>query len=440
MSEFVHRAPAMIGIVADDVTGANDIGIMYAKAGYATHVYTYNADKGLTLQAAERPDVLVLDTDSRFDSPEKAYAKVFQATRDLRRIGCSAFINKTCSVGRGNIGAEFDAMLDALDERFAAVVFGFPKNGRVTLNGIHYVHGNKLEVSEFRSDPVHPMTRSDMDGILQQQTKRKVTIIDRGTVAEGAAAIQARIAALKKQDYHYAIIDVEDQASLRAIAEAVHEERVTAGASALSEELALAWGAKHKPDEGSGVPKRESMGVVMAAGSLMPQTASQIAEAKAAGTVSVYELDALQLFTEDEREAELKRIAQSMAAAISGGRDALVHSPNTPEAVARTKAEGERRGIAGKEVSRLVSGALSAIVRRVLAETGQNRAVIAGGDTSAAVCASLGVSGMRIYREIESGLPSCVTLGGQPLLLVLKSGSFGRPDFLLKAADHVRHA
>ncbi|QHW33671.1 four-carbon acid sugar kinase family protein [Paenibacillus rhizovicinus] len=435
----VSNAPSLIGIVADDVTGANDIGIMYAKAGYKTHVYTYDPAEPLHMQSGERPDVIVLDTDSRFDAPETAYGKVFEATRELQRAGCTAFINKTCSVGRGNIGAEFDAMLDALNERFAAVVFGFPKNGRLTQGGIHYVHGRKLEDSEFRHDPVHPMTRSDLAGILRRQTNRKVTIVTGETVAQGAKAVSARIEELKK-DYGYAIIDVEDQASLHTIAEAVQDERVTAGASALSEELALVWGAKQGAGDESGVPKRDELGVVIAAGSLMPQTAGQIAEVKAAGRVAAYELNALLLFTEEERESELGRIAASMAAAVSAGRDALVHSPNTPEAVARTIAEGERRGLAGTEVSRLVSGAVAAIVQRVLAATGQNRAVIAGGDTSAAVCAGLGVRGMRIFREIQPGLPSCVTLGERPLLLVLKSGSFGKPDFLLQAADHVRHA
>mgnify|MGYP000985367194 CR=1 FL=1 len=38
--------------------------------------------------------------------------------------------------------------------------------------------------------------------------------------------------------------------------------------------------------------------------------------------------------------------------------------------------------------------------------------------------------GLRIWKEIQPGLPSCVSLTSEPVLLVLKSGSFGDAAFL----------
>ena len=43
--------------------------------------------------------------------------------------GYHQFRKKTCSVFRGNIGAEFDAMLEALGLEFAVIVLGFPRAG-----------------------------------------------------------------------------------------------------------------------------------------------------------------------------------------------------------------------------------------------------------------------------------------------------------------------
>lgn len=129
----------LIGIVADDITGANDIGIMYAKADWQTDVYPYPFSQ--TKMGTFLPEVLIIDTNSRLDSYNEAYEKVFSSTINLQLLGCEQFFNKTCSVFRGNIGAEFDAMLDALESEFAVVVLGFPKNGRTTINGQHYVHG-----------------------------------------------------------------------------------------------------------------------------------------------------------------------------------------------------------------------------------------------------------------------------------------------------------
>jgi uncharacterized protein YgbK (DUF1537 family) len=64
--------------------------------------------------------------------------------------------------------------------------------------------------------------------------------------------------------------------------------------------------------------------------------------------------------------------------------------------------------------------------------------VIAGGETSEAICRRLGIHGMRVWKEIQPGVPSCVSLQDRPLLLVLKSGSFGTPDFLEQALAHVQ--
>jgi uncharacterized protein YgbK (DUF1537 family) len=99
------------------------------------------------------------------------------------------FYNKTCSVFRGNIGAEFDAVLDCLDEECAVISLALPTNGRMTIQGIHYVHGRRLEESEFVNDPVHPMLESNLQSILQKQTNRKVTSIFLDVVRKGSKEI-----------------------------------------------------------------------------------------------------------------------------------------------------------------------------------------------------------------------------------------------------------
>ncbi len=62
----------MIGVVADDITGANDIGSMFARGGYVAHVYAWDAfDPGLW-RAHGQPDVAILDTNSRLDATDVA--------------------------------------------------------------------------------------------------------------------------------------------------------------------------------------------------------------------------------------------------------------------------------------------------------------------------------------------------------------------------------
>ncbi|NIK25022.1 uncharacterized protein YgbK (DUF1537 family) [Paenibacillus lupini] len=403
--------------------------------------------------------MLIIDTNSRLDSPGEAYNKAAAATRALREAGCSRFINKTCSVFRGNIGPEFDAMLDELGSSFAVVVLGFPKNGRKTLEGVHYVHGKLLEESEFRQDPVHPMTESSLVSILQKQTERPVTMVPIEIIERGPDALRAEIDR-QRLTSSYLILDVRDQHSLRIIAEATRNEPILCGSSALSEEAAVLLAGKSMDGEvktGSGTSSARlrdegliekshnvelsrpalEVGILCAAGSLMPQTAAQIAFARSNG-VAAFELDSLLLLQAGEKESHLERLVELASAEMRAGRDVLLHASNEPEKVAETKRIAKELGSGNTDISRVVSEALSSVVVEVAKWTGARKLLVAGGETSAAVCAALGVAGLRLLREIEPGLPSCLALGGVPYRLVLKSGSFGSESFIVKAIDHLK--
>ncbi|MDN4072997.1 four-carbon acid sugar kinase family protein [Fictibacillus terranigra] len=422
----------MIGIIADDITGANDIGIMYAKHDWPTDVYPYpfeySFDKGAL------PDALIIDTNSRLDSGQTAYEKVFNSVKTLDSIGCDQFFNKTCSVFRGNIGAEFDAMLDALSSEFAIVVLGFPKNGRTTMHGHHYVHGKKLEESEFYSDPVHPMKRSDLAGILQSQTNRTVDSLDIDVIEQGSEKIKEAIES-KREHCNYLILDVKDQSSLKAIAVAIKTEKIICGASGIAEELACVQRQQSSHGRDLSIPP-SSTGVLCAAGSLMPQTYNQIKEIQKR-QVPVVEMKSLLLFS-PEKEEHLKDVIEQTITTLRSGADVLVYSSNEPAIVKETKSRGREFGYTNTQISRLVSETLAFVVSEVVRKSGVNRLLLAGGETSASICKKIGIKGLSVWKEIEPGLPSCISLDPHARKLVLKSGSFGSDDFFVKAIQHLK--
>ena len=55
-----------------------------------------------------------------------------------------------------------------------------------------------------------------------------------------------------------------------------------------------------------------------------------------------------------------------------------------------------------------------------------------GGDTSAAFCRAMEITGMEIGQEIEPGVP-LLKKTGEDFHFVLKSGSFGSEAFIEKA-------
>lgn len=451
----------ILGVVADDLTGATDAGSMSAKAGHLTHVYSATAFGG-----PDGAKVCVLDTDSRFDEPDVAYAKVRRATERLVAAGARLLHKKTCSVFRGNVGVEFDAMLDAAGEEFAVVVLGFPKNGRTTKGGVHYVHGVPLEQSAFRHDPVHPMTTSRLVEILGGQTRRPVAHLDHTVVARGAESLAEAMSDARGRT-GYLILDVVDQAALRTIALAVDlaRVRVLCGGSGLIEELAVTWAPPGTAGVPGGTPtvspqdspegsaamagdqsearrsapsSRAGMpGVLLVAGSLTPQTAAQVEHARQAG-VPVMELDTVSVFDDEEAKIEVDRVAAAALAALERGGDVLVRAAAGSAEVSATQAAGMARGLGSAATGRLVSTALAEVAARCLSQSTPAGLVVAGGDTSGTVCARLGLDSFRVGPEIAPGVPVCQSLVPERLSVVLKSGSFGTPDLLVKAAMRLR--
>ena len=341
-----------MGVVADDITGSNDIGIMFAKWGLSTYVASLQADGNFPAFDHLHADIIILNTNSRMDPPPLAYEKVFRATRALRAAGFRQFYKKTCSVFRGNIGVEFDAMLDALGENFAVVVLGFPKNGRTTRNGIHYVHGSRLEESEFCHDPIHPMTRSNLVEILQLQTERFVDLVDFTVIRAGVESLQQQIES-RRFRCQYLIMDVPDQEALAVIAQAVQHETVLCGSSAIAEELAPIWVRGRKKTTPLRLPAKPGCGILTAVGSLMPQSIAQTQWLIAMGCPE-FTLNVPAVLGQSAAQEYLREIADHIAYRLLQGQDVVFHTPNQPDAVQAVKEFGAQLGLSSTEIARRI--------------------------------------------------------------------------------------
>jgi uncharacterized protein YgbK (DUF1537 family) len=70
---------------------------------------------------------------------------------------------------------------------------------------------------------------------------------------------------------------------------------------------------------------------------------------------------------------------------------------------------------------------------RGLHQRGLRRFVVAGGETSGAVVAALGLGAARALVEDGLGPGVCISQGSDPVWLFLKSGKLGSEDVLLRA-------
>lgn len=427
-----------IGVVADDVTGANDIGVMFKKGGFRSAVFPQSLISLCDIRReSEGLDVIIIDTDSRFDASETAALKVAEATALLQTLPCDVYFNKTCSVFRGNIGSEFDSMQDVLGVGCSMVIAGFPGNGRTTVDGIHYVYGTKLEDSQFRTDPIHPMNSSFLPDIMHRQTDRPIGQITWRDLDQGLEFVKRKKEELKRS-CAYILFDIRHQEDLRLAAEAVADEVNICGSSAIGQELPAAYYRLGTEKEAP---------VLLIAGSLTKQSISQTELLRRKG-YPVFTFNTETIFDEKALAAEEQRLTDNAVNAICGGSEgsccpsgalALVHSAQDEETVQRTRDTGRKLGLTHEEIGKRISGCLCRVARSVLVRTGCRRLVAAGGDTSAAVTGELEIYRMEIGEEIEPGVPAMIgaaNLG--ELQLVLKSGSFGSEFFLEKAARYLQ--
>ena len=130
----------LIGVIADDFTGASDIANTLAKGisdegGLRTSQYL-----GVPQQdPAPDEEACVIALKSRSIPPAEAVAQSLQALEWLRRHGCRQVVFKYCSTfdstPEGNIGPVGEALAGALGVRGVVACPAFPAAGRPAATG-----------------------------------------------------------------------------------------------------------------------------------------------------------------------------------------------------------------------------------------------------------------------------------------------------------------
>src|SRR6056297_2338672 len=142
-------------IVADDLTGANATGALFAEKGFLTGTFM---NLGYYKKSDKEFEVTAISTESRAIKSEIAYKKVNEIFKYFNEKNkTKLYAKRIDSTLRGNIGAEIDGALDALKEDCIAVVVpAFPSSGRICLGSNLLVHEKLLHKTEVAKDPKTP--------------------------------------------------------------------------------------------------------------------------------------------------------------------------------------------------------------------------------------------------------------------------------------------
>ena len=413
----------LLGVIADDFTGATDVAGMLVQAGMATLLTTGVPEAGAALDA----DAVVVALKSRTTPPADAVRDSLSALARLRAAGCRRFYFKVCSTfdstPRGNIGPVAEALMAALGADFAIACPAFPENGRSVYRGHLFVGDLLLSDSGMREHPLTPMTDANLVRWLQTQTKGRVGLLRHDAVAAGVDAVSARSAALRAEGVRIAIADAIDDSDLRTLAAACADLPLLVAGSGLALGLPAAYAARGwlRPDATVAALPTVGGHAAVLSGSCSTATNAQVQHWLQAGRPA-FRIDALQLAQGTPQAAQ----ALAWAEPLLPTQPVLVYATTSADEVKATQQQlgVERAGV-------LVETCLAEVAAG-LHERGVRRLVVAGGETSGAVTLALQVQRLRVGTPIDPGVP-WTQAEGRPLLLALKSGNFGSVDFFAKA-------
>lgn len=416
----------LLGCVADDLTGATDLALMLARGGLRTVQTTGVPDDALDLGAV---DALVVALKSRTIPAVDAVDQSLRAAAFLKTAGAERYFFKYCSTfdstDQGNIGPVTEALLKFTQSDFTIACPAFPANGRTIYLGQLFVNGVPLNESSMKDHPLTPMRDANLVRVLQRQTTLPVGLVGYADVDAGPDAILAGFTRERAAGKSIAIVDALADRHLRAIGAAVAGLALVTGGSGVALGLPEAYLANGLVEQLTPPPARFAAPAGRAAilaGSCSSATRGQVAAAIAAGNPS-FQLDPLTIADGRITAAKvLGWVAKQGSEAVP-----LIYSSADPDAV-RAVQDRLGRERAGRIVEQLL-----AEVATGLASKDFTRMIVAGGETAGAVVDALGVKALAIGPEIDPGVPWTRSIAGADLVLALKSGNFGAPDFFLKA-------
>ncbi len=421
----------VLGVIADDFTGATDIAGILARSGVEVSLRTGLPEDGAPTSAP----IEVIALKCRTSPVEEAVEQTQAALKWLRKNGARQIFWKYCSTfdstEKGNIGPVSEALMRELDADQTIYCPAFPENGRSIYMGYLYTGSQLLSDGPMKDHPLTPMRDSNLARLLSPQVTGAVGNVAYPEVRRGAGEIAASLARLKTEGVSHVILDAIEDAHLHEIAVACRDFPLLTGGSALAMSLpALYEQAGWLAADAANFEKPEvSGGILMLAGSCSAMTRAQVAEF--AKDNPVFRLDPMRLAATDAPVESGEGLSEALRWLDAQALEAPKLVAATAEPVELNKVQ---KALGVSEAGERVERALAHIARYAL-QRGVRKIVVAGGETSGAITTELGVSNLLVGPEIAPGVPwtfARVATGDDAsttVALALKSGNFGKETF-----------
>ena len=424
-----------IGIIADDLTGANDTALQFNLSGANTQIlFDYSqAPEGML-----KTQVWAISTETRNSKKEDAVPVVRGAVKILdEKLNAEYYYKKIDSTLRGNIGTEAMTVLNELGWDAAIVVPAFPAEGRTTVGGYHLLNGNPIDRTEMARDPKSPVKESHIPTLLAAQTGSAdiVGSITLKTVTKGAAPILIELQQLISKGKKLIVVDAVSTTDIEQIALAVEKSSyniLPCGAAAMAKAFADIWLPESEYQHISKTIPDNPIFVV--SGSATTIARSQIDRLIQSDDFDPYVLD---LTLENISTQNFDEVVDRIVKQLVKSRLVIVNFTTKESAVQQNLEYAEQNGINPDDIPSIITDYLAKLAKDVVAIQ-DVILVTVGGETSYKVCSAIGISNLQVIDEAESAIPLCLDFNAR--WIITKSGNLGNASTLVNILKYIeRH-
>ncbi len=426
-----------IGIIADDLTGADDTALQFHLRGANTQILL---DYSFIPENKNNTQVWAIPTETRNISAPDAYEKVKQATKVLvENLNVEYFYKKMDSTIRGHIAVEALAMLDVLDWDAAVIIPAFPQEGRTTIGGYHLLKGIPIERTEYARDPRFPIYESHIPTVLrselQNQQDELVDLIELRTVIKGAGPILKKMNELIEKGVKLIVVDAMSVTDIEQVVLAMEKSSykiLPCGSAGCAQVLGNVW--LPEKENHQMVKTLPSLPKLIVSGSATQITASQIQ--KLQDDEDIDNTYSIALKMEDILEGVNDDIITRVSENLVKDNVVIVHTSDLlvdSKIISQILFDNE---LSKTQFISKIGDYLAALTKKVLF----NRDAIlitVGGETSFKCCKAINSNSLQIIDAICPAIPLCLDSKAQ--WIVTKSGNLGNSNTLIDIIKYFEH-
>jgi len=404
-------------VIADDFTGACDVGVQFRKRGMSTSVHIRRPS--LNELKIATSDLLVLDTETRNKSEDTAYRIVRDFCSLCKHAKVEVVYKKIDSTLRGNLGAELEALLDVFDQRSVVICPAYPQYGRTVVNGQLLVRGVPVEKTQFANDPLCPVNASDIGALVSLQSTEQVMKIPLTVVRRGSSYVSNSIRQSRSNGFRIVCADAETRADLRNVASACFgSDVVPCGSAGLAEEMAMSIQSARRK-------------ILIISASTNEATLKELRESAQYPRSLLIRAKA-SVLKGKSKTAELARIRRLVEHGLASHDVVIVCS-----ALYQSDFDSNRTKLVSSHDP--ITNGLAAAISPLILSKPVDAVILTGGEMAAAFLREIQTKGLRLEKEILPGIPLGTVISGNSagLRIVTKAGGFGLPGSMRKVVEYL---